>query len=239
MAHPTSPAPCVRADSPTVERGSRRMTRFGTAGYAAFMELDHVFCMVDPAGDWAHILTSAGLALDQGNRHPGQGTRNRRVPLESLYLELLWVCDRPEAAGNALRLDRRADWARTGASPFGVGLRGRVPEHLRDDYWLYSALGFPLWVHRDNENAPERPMVFVLDLPSRRDTAIAIDPAGLSTARVRSIHLRAASAAPIPAYTGPPVVQTTGPDHMDLVLENGPDLAIREILALRPPTRWL
>ncbi|MFF3223067.1 VOC family protein [Nocardia suismassiliense] len=193
------------------------------------MQLHHVFCMVDPAGDWARRLSEARLVLDQGTRHRGQGTRNRRLSLGPLYLELLWVCDRAEAAGNPLRLDRRADWARTGASPIGVGLRGQLPEHLRDQFWLYSDLGFPIWVQR---GTPERPMVFVIDPPMQQPENPS-PTASSRTGMIRSICLQAAAAAVIPRYDGPAITQTVGPARLDLVLDGGSDIDITDILALR------
>ena len=53
----------------------------------------------------------------------------------------------------------------SGASPVGIGLRGQLTEADAEDYWRYDALGLPIWVHRDNERAPERPLVFVLEIP--------------------------------------------------------------------------
>ena len=78
----------------------------------AEVQLDHVFCMVDPDADWAARLTAAGWRLDAGSTHAGQGTRNRRLRWADCYLELLWVHDAAEARHNALRLDRRAAGAR-------------------------------------------------------------------------------------------------------------------------------
>jgi hypothetical protein len=62
-----------------------------------------------------------------------------------------------------LRLDRRWDWTTTGASPFGLGFRGQLDPAHRDEFWLYDALGPRIWIHRDNERSPERPLVFVLE----------------------------------------------------------------------------
>ena len=73
------------------------------------MELDHVFCMVNPDDDWAARLAAAGWRLDAGMTHAGQGSRNRRLRWPGCYLELLWVHDHVEARQNQLRLDRRAD----------------------------------------------------------------------------------------------------------------------------------
>src|SRR4051794_8737982 len=126
------------------------------------LALDHVFCMVSPDDTWAAEFEAAGWVLDAGSSHPGQGTRNRRLLWRDQFLELLWVEDEDAARRNPLRLDRRGRWRTSGASPFGFGYRGYLPERLREDYWLYDRLGFPIWIHHDSDRAPQRPLVFVL-----------------------------------------------------------------------------
>ena len=126
------------------------------------LRLDHVFCFVDDPDDAVARIEAAGYALDAGITHPGQGTRNRRLIFAEQYLELIWVHDPAEAAANPLRLDRRAAWAETGASPLGIAFLGR-PEDT-SGYWLYDALGFPIWVREADERAP---LVFTLDVAPR------------------------------------------------------------------------
>lgn len=121
------------------------------------LELDHVLCMVDPEDAWAERLTAAGWELDAGMSHPGQGIRNRRLVLAGHYLELAWIEDRAEARANSLRLDRRADWATTGASPFGIGLRGRLLPEEEPALWLYEDLGFPIWCTATTRTVPDTP----------------------------------------------------------------------------------
>lgn len=127
--------------------------------------------MVAPGGDWAARLQRAGWQLDEGRAHAGQGTRNRRVFWQSSYLELLWVTDHAEAGANSVRLDRRADWVGSGASPFGFGLRGRLSEGALGEFWRYDGLGAPIRIHRDNERHPERPLVFVIESARQRPTS--------------------------------------------------------------------
>ena len=73
--------------------------------------------------------------------------------------------DRVEARSSPLRLDRCAEWTSTNASPFDFGHRGVLPDAYRDDFWLYEELGARIWMHRDNERDPTRPLVFVLEMP--------------------------------------------------------------------------
>jgi len=129
------------------------------------LELDHVLCFVEPEGDWPERLERAGWALDAGSAHPGQGSRNRRAPWGTGYLELIWVHDLAEAAAHPLRLDRRARWRETRASPFGFAFRGRLPPSLSAQCWIYApepALRFS--IHRDNEERPEQPLLVCMDL---------------------------------------------------------------------------
>ncbi len=128
------------------------------------LELDHVFCLVADPDRAAQRLEDDGWVLDAGQAHRGQGTRNRRLVWPERFFELVWVTDVDEARANPLRLDRRADWPTTGASPVGLAFRGRITAAGRDEYWVYDALGPRIWIHRDNERFPERPLVFVLEL---------------------------------------------------------------------------
>jgi hypothetical protein len=202
------------------------------------LELDHVFCLVDPAGDWAARLEGAGWRLDEGSVHAGQGTRNRRLAWPEHYLELLWVADEPEARANPLRLDRRADWRRSGASPFGIGLRGELSEAQREDYWRYEALGLPIWIHRDDERAPERPLVFVLEtapdaLESRRPRTRA--PEALAHRRpgaLRSVRLTGPAPPALPPLAGPRIDVSPGRHRLEVVVGEGPRLPVTDVLGL-------
>ena len=201
------------------------------------LELDHIFCMVDDLDRVADHLESGGWALDQGSVHRGQGTRNRRLAWTEHYLELLHVSDPVEARENRLRLDRRADWASTGASPFGFGLRGRLADAARDDFWLYEDLGPRIWVHRDNERAPERPLVFVLDiadLAKRRPRARAPAPVQRGRpAALSEVRVRGPSPPSLPSYVGPQIINARGAHHLELVVGQGPARPITQILTIR------
>ena len=98
--------------------------------------------------------------------HSGQGTCNRCVCLSDCYIELLWLSSRADAENNPVRLDRRADWRITGASPFGFGLMGRLSDDLRQEFWPYCPPYAPnqtIWIHKTNEIEPSRPLIFVVE----------------------------------------------------------------------------
>jgi hypothetical protein len=200
------------------------------------LALDHVFCMVDDLDEAASRAESAGWLLDAGSVHAGQGTRNRRLVWPKQYLELLWIADPIEARSNPLRLDRRGHWSSTGASPFGLGLRGQLPVDCREEYWLYDELGPRIWVHQDNEHAPERPLVFVLELTaedrerrrSRSQGLMNRQPAGV----LEEVRLRGPAPARLPRYEGPPIAQSVGAPYLELRAGPGPARPITNLLAI-------
>jgi hypothetical protein len=152
--------------------------------------------------------------LDRGQPHRGQGTRNRRLAWPEQFFELLWVTDPAEARANAVHLDRRADWASTGASPFGLAFRGQIEGVQSDEFWLYDALGPRIWIHRDNERFPERPFVFVVEETGMREAVAHRRPGEL-----REVHIHGPSAPSLPAFSGPPIVYRRGQHLLELIVE--------------------
>jgi Glyoxalase-like domain len=197
------------------------------------LELDHVFCMVTDPGQATRRLEAQGWVLDAGRAHRGQGTRNRRLAWREQFFELLWVTDAAEARANPLRLDRRADWTSTGASPFGLAFRGRLEPTSSDQFWLYDALGPRIWIHRDNEQFPQRPLVFVLEAaerePERRRPRVWMSEAVAQRrpGELREVRVRGPSAPSLPPFAGPPIVYVPGPHLLELVL--GDERAARPI----------
>jgi len=194
--------------------------------------LDHVFFLVaDPAGA-VKRLEDDGWVLDPGQVHAGQGTRNRRLRWPERFFELLWVHDPAEVRANALRLDRRADSAATGASPVGLAFRGRPSDAELGAYWPYDRLGFRIWIHRDNEDRPERPMVFALEL----DRVPGPDAASAQRrpGTLRELRVGGPAEPALPAYEGPPVTHVPGPHALELVIDPaGATLEVDEGLTLR------
>lgn len=129
------------------------------------MEIDHLFVFVGPGAPEAAALREAGLVESFRRRHPGQGTANACYCFDDAYLELLWVEDPEEAAAPALArlgFEARARWRETGASPFGISVRGGGPG-LPFPSWdyrpSYLPAGMAIPVAADGDD-PVRPFVF-------------------------------------------------------------------------------
>jgi hypothetical protein len=109
------------------------------------LELDHLIVFRRGPGD----VDVAGLVLDEGTRHVGQGTRNRRIVFPDSYIELLWVDSPGEARASGLRFEERC----TGdACPFGVVFRGRLPETV--DLVEYTVPAGPTLLVGDDPRTP-------------------------------------------------------------------------------------
>lgn len=67
------------------------------------IELDHVFICTDPGAPEAEELVRFGLREGPPNRHPGQGTANRRFGFANAMIELFWVNDAREAQSECTR----------------------------------------------------------------------------------------------------------------------------------------
>jgi Glyoxalase-like domain len=190
------------------------------------LELDHVFFLVRDPADAIHRLQDDGWVLDGGHAHAGQGTRNRRLVWPGLFFEVLWVIDEAEARENVLGLDRRAGWRSTGASPVGLAFRGQFDS---TDFWLYDALGPRIWVHGDNEAAPERPLVFVMEATDEQVARRRTMGTGfqLRPDPLRELRVTAPSPPRLPEHAGPRILCTQGAHALELVVD--PDADARPI----------
>ncbi|MDY6942812.1 MAG: VOC family protein [Pseudomonadota bacterium] len=138
-------------------------------------ELDHLLVLTDFGAPAADALRSFGLAEGSSNRHPGQGTANRRFYFANTMLELLWVVDAEEAAAAPVsRTGLLSRWRGRGAGacPFGVSLRpckGAATQTPPFDYWPYRPAYLPpggeIEMAEGSEN-PRLPLLF--NLPFRR-----------------------------------------------------------------------
>lgn len=115
-------------------------------------EIDHILICTDLSGPEAEQLCEFGLFEGSSNKHPGQGTSNRRFFFHNVMLELLWVHSRAEAQSE--RTQRMGLWERwqgrqQGACPFGIALRPTEALLATDDIqfpfegWVYQPLYLP------------------------------------------------------------------------------------------------
>lgn len=132
------------------------------------LALDHLFVCCTPGeaaadGRIGRALAAAGLVPSYTRRHGGQGTANVCYCFDNAYLELLFVADPAELAAPAIGrtgLAARLDWRRTGASPFGIGLRGAALPLAAFDY-RFEALPPGLSIAVAAESADiRRPFLF-------------------------------------------------------------------------------
>jgi hypothetical protein len=108
-------------------------------------------------------LIAFGLGEGSRNRHPGQGTANRRFFFNNAMLELLWVENAHEAqsAGvRRLRLWERWSQRAAGACPFGICYRPVSQRGIPAPFesWqyapLYAEIGIAVSVTSINVDEP-------------------------------------------------------------------------------------
>jgi hypothetical protein len=139
-------------------------------------EFDHLFVWTDVGGPEADRLVAFGLTEGSPNAHPGQGTACRRFFFRNAYLELVWANDPAEAQSTTVsptRIGSRWAGRRTGASPFGLGLRPAQPgiSDLPFPAWEYrpAYLPAPLAIHIGRDLPLSEPLWFHLGFARRPD----------------------------------------------------------------------
>jgi hypothetical protein len=141
------------------------------------IELDHVFILTTADAPEAERLIESGLMEGSPNRHPGQGTANRRFFFDNAFLELLWVTDPAEVRSDLVR--RTGLWERwtrrqADACPFGIALRS-TPETEKVapfSVWEYRPpyLPAPLAIHMaGNSERVTEPLLFYMPFARRPD----------------------------------------------------------------------
>lgn len=145
------------------------------------MEIDHIFIRARPGAPEARALAAVGLCEGSANRHPGQGTANRRFFFHNAFIELLWLADDAEAqsaptapTGLWRRLGGAAAELATEPSPFGVCFRpGPDGERVAPfASWAYRPAYLPPGLAVDIADAPlAEPMWFFLAFGARPDAA--------------------------------------------------------------------
>lgn len=84
------------------------------------LNLHHFFILTGPSAPQADLLLTLGWSEGSSNRHPGQGTANRRFFFANTTLELLFICDESEARHGPARELYLPERCGTAASPFGL-----------------------------------------------------------------------------------------------------------------------
>lgn len=183
------------------------------------MLIDHIFIRVRPGAPEAAVLADFGLTEGSGNRHPGQGTANRRFFFANAFLELLWLEDEAEARSEATRptmlYERLSD---AGASPFGICFRPAPGDAAPLPFagWRYQPAYLPPGVACDIALAPlAEPMWFHI-APGGRPDALPADRAQPLAHRIALREITAVKVAQ-PRCLPPlalPVTLEEGDDHL-------------------------
>ena len=179
------------------------------------LELDHLIAFLPGPPD-----PPEGFFLDEGTRHVGQGTRNRRVRFPRHFLELLWVDD--AAAEQASGLGFAARCARD-AYPFGLVLRGTLPE---GDFRRYQVPDGPvLAIHR---GTPDMPFLAVAELTDDQLNALPHKPTPPHRSGATGIVATRMTGAVPPGPALPGVsLSPDGDPSMRLLLDSGTPLVLR------------
>lgn len=138
-------------------------------------EIDHVFVCTSAGAPEADRLIDLGFSEGSANRHPGQGTANRRIFFKTAMLELLWVEDEAVARSAAVRrlgLWERWHGRKSGACPFGVCLRPSNDSRQRPPFrtWTYQPAYSPVAIEVGvNSEAADEPFLFYIPVVRKHD----------------------------------------------------------------------
>jgi hypothetical protein len=141
------------------------------------MEIDHIFICVKTGAPEAEALKEFGLNEGSPNRHPGQGTANRKFFFQNAFIELLWLDDALEAQSEVTKptlLYERLTSKDDQTSPFGFCFRPADASEKRVPFtsWAYKPSYLPSRLEINiADGAPlSEPMWFFLSYGSRPDT---------------------------------------------------------------------
>ncbi|WP_256105957.1 VOC family protein [Streptomyces sp. ODS05-4] len=104
------------------------------------LQFDHLVLFVKSERDASAavtVLEDAGYCAGSSNKHPGQGTANRRVFFDNAYLEFLFPTNLHVVASPAIARTGIAQRFRYGC-PFGVGLREMSDGNLPFPTWEFG-----------------------------------------------------------------------------------------------------
>jgi hypothetical protein len=145
-------------------------------------EIDHVFVCTSTLAPEANHVIDIGLNEGSSNRHPGQGTANRRIFFQTMMLEFLWVEDHaaPRSAEvRRLGLLERWHGRKSGACPFGLCLRPSEDSRQKAPFrtWKYQPAYSPVAIHVGvNSEAIDEPFLFYIPVVSKRRHGSSTEP---------------------------------------------------------------
>lgn len=166
----------------------------------ADFEIDHVFIHVSPEAPEAGCLAAFGMEETARFATEGRGIGNAVYCFDNAYLELLWAGDQVRIAAMPIarcNAPARFDWRRSGANPFGVGLRPARPgAPLPFPTWNYAApvlpADTPMPIAIDSDD-PGQPVLFLMPIACRPDSwtgeGAGRRQQGAGLAEIRHVHL--------------------------------------------------
>ena len=129
-------------------------------------EFDHFFTFVDPSFKES-IGDKKDFKIGYEREHKGQGTSSIFSFFNSFYREWIWLSNLEDAKNSKPRADLRSNWKNSGWSPFGIGLRGKLSQLEKKDFYCYKPPYAPsqsLWIHNESLEVPYMPMIFVQEM---------------------------------------------------------------------------
>lgn len=139
------------------------------------LEFDHLFICCDTGAPDVDTILSCGFTEGSSNRHPGQGTTNRRLFFPNAMLEFLWIENTEEVQQpeiRPIRLWERSRHRETGYSPFGVSLRPRgqsISIPFTTVAYAPPYLPASLQIDIAASTHPAEPLIFVIPFGKRPD----------------------------------------------------------------------
>lgn len=135
------------------------------------LEIDHLFQVVASEEEAYRLATATGFRIFPKRVHEGQGTSAIFLMFEQNYFEYIWVSNEVESRQNEVQFYLRNEAVKNGGSPFGIALRGAIPDELETQFTehipKYGVGRFTLFFYNQslkNYNAPE---LFYMNNPAR------------------------------------------------------------------------
>jgi hypothetical protein len=144
-------------------------------------DIDHVFVCTAALAPEANRVIDIGLHEGSSNRHPGQGTANRRIFFKTMMLEFLWVEDEALARSVEVRrlgLSERWHGRNSGTCPFGICLRPKDARRKAPfETWTYQPVYSPVAIQVGvNSEAVDEPFLFYIPIARNQRRPSSTEP---------------------------------------------------------------